>query len=49
MKCPDCWEEGCKYVVPRVVKPFGKPSSDIPIKRVDFRAKCVRCGWSGIV
>lgn len=45
MKCPKCKEEGCRYEERKPKKTLGiKPK---PFKRLNFKAKCKKCGWEG--
>jgi hypothetical protein len=45
MKCPNCNKEYCKYKEPR--EDLFQGSKRYPKKRVNFEAKCKKCGWEG--
>ncbi len=42
MKCPQCKQEGCKYLIPR------QDDNKKAIKRTNFKAKH-KCGWEGLI
>lgn len=47
MKCPNCNKEGCRYEERKPVKTPGVGSKIF--KRLNFKAKCKKCGWEGSI
>ena len=45
MNCPKCNAQNCKYIQR---KPENTGKNKTEFTRTDFKAKCKKCGWTGV-